>query len=195
LDGQKKVISNITVIVQPPSEWGGAFTGFVGRNHGILKDINLTEISISGVNDGLVYVGGITGFNYGEIISCNVSGTISVTGQGTAAGGLVGRNEEKGKITDCRANVNVSATSAVPDLSSSAGGFAGLNSNGATITNCVVSGGTVTARHTQGGLVAKGSFLGVQTEHNNTLSGNRADGSPKIGRDARKSPPDPSDDI
>ncbi len=159
LDGQGYEITDL--YINRPVSGGGLF-GNVG-SAGIIEDVGLIDLSITFGSDD---VGGIAGYNEGQINQCyisgdveggfntgglvgnNVDGTVNrciatgnVTG-GLGVGGLVGRNE--GKLNQCYANSIVTGSGNV------AGGLAGYNF--ANLTQCYAT-GNVTGNSHVGGLV------------------------------------------
>jgi hypothetical protein len=201
-DGQGNTISNIAISIEETNRL--AIIGFVGNNNGTVTNVRLTDVSISGANDDIVWVGGLVGWNYGTITDCtvgdsyiSVSVSISASGYGCAAGGLVGANE--GTITGCKAsNSTVSATDSLSGIAVYAGGLIGQTEKGGTITNCVASGGKVTATASNSiDRIGLGGFIGLVDGDSGSLSGNTTTITelPAIGRDSRLSPPAPSNDI
>lgn len=80
IEGQKYTISNFTV-------QSGETAGFVGTNKGTIKNLYLSNMTIS-TDKGLV--GGIAAVNEGTISGCIAGGTMELTGT-AIAGGLVGQ--------------------------------------------------------------------------------------------------------
>ncbi|MGD9731370.1 MAG: LamG-like jellyroll fold domain-containing protein [Desulfamplus sp.] len=87
-------------------------------------------------------VGGIAGDNYGTIIDCRSSGSVSA--QGRNAGGLVGFNQN-GTIQRCFSSADVSITNG--SLEGAVGGLVGAVLSNSVIENSYAS-GTVTASST-----------------------------------------------
>ena len=86
-DGDGKTISNLKIV-------GKNYVGLFGRlkpdwdkPFGTIKNINLSDASVSGKE----YVGGLVGSNDGTVENCSVSG--NVCGE-DATGGLVGKNDD-----------------------------------------------------------------------------------------------------
>jgi hypothetical protein len=63
-----------------------------------VRDLTLSDVNVV----GNYYVGSLVGLNYGKIERCSVTGVVAGTEN---VGGLVGMNEEGGKIADCNSNV------------------------------------------------------------------------------------------
>jgi hypothetical protein len=114
--------------------------------------------SVSGGRD----VGGLVGWNSGDVINCYSTGTVNGD---TSVGGLVGY-DYRGVITNCYSTGSVSGREIV-------GGLSG--SNGGIITNCY-STGSVSGQDGVGGLVGSNSFFGgtiTNSYSNGTVSGNQ----------------------
>ena len=157
-------------------------TNYDGRNaglfgvldsNGVVKNLTLADSSISGATD----IGGIVSHNYGDVIGCTQSGT--VTGIG-AAGGIVCRNmglvlncvntgavtgaatggiaaENTGEILSCDNAGSVSGSSSV-------GGIVGMNEgtvedsmNTAAVTAADTHAGGVVGNHLAGEIVGSGN--------------------------------------
>ncbi|MBN2020398.1 MAG: hypothetical protein JW749_09250 [Sedimentisphaerales bacterium] len=139
-DGNDNIISN-AVINQPGSDYIGLF-GYVGAGCQI-RNLGVEVVNMTGSN----YVGGLVGSNGywsnsgGNIASCYVTGLVS--GNGVAAGGMVGFNVS-GTLTDCYTTGSVSGGSGV-------GGMVG-ETYGSTLTDCFAT-GSVTGYFAVGGLM------------------------------------------
>jgi hypothetical protein len=195
-NGNGHIISGLTITRGGPGHLG---LGLFRANFGTLKNINLEDVYISSSES---YTGGLVGWNDrgGTIESCTISGNVSSTDTNT--GGLVGRNE--GTIESCTTSANAVGTSNVGGFAgmnygtiescttsanavgtSNVGGFAGMNYG--TIKSCTASGSV--AGGDRGGFVCVNMYGTLVNNRNNTGI------TPAIGRDTRKSPPGPSDDI
>jgi hypothetical protein len=186
-------------------DYGGLF----GVNLGTIKNTKVKDVSISVEKSGASnwsMAGGLAGYNFtGTITNCTATGSVSVSSNGwdIGAGGLVGLNRG-GTIRGCKdvnVAVHVEVIGAVGDTPSevAAGGFIGSNDGAGTITNCSAISANISSiveGHAVNTSVknARGKFAGC-VDNNSTLSGNKADGVPKIGWDKKKSPPGPGDDI
>ena len=112
-DGNGYTISNLTI-----NESKESLLGLFGFNSGTIKNLNVktSEKGINCTHTGGYYVGIIVGYNYyGEISDCNVSGNISVTGNGNQitasivyAGGIAGY-DEGGKYNNVSVDADISA--------------------------------------------------------------------------------------
>jgi hypothetical protein len=109
---------------------------YVGAG-GLIKNLGMERIDVNATNR--YYVGGLVGANYGTIIDCYATGSVSGY---EFIGGLVGYNV--GMITSCYSSIGVSGNLYV-------GGLVGKNEKG-VITNCY-STGSVSGMYTVGGLV------------------------------------------
>lgn len=101
-NGQGYSINGL-VINREDSNYIGLF-GYVAES-GVLKNIRLTGVNISGGRA----VGGLSGFNRGEISYCHVSGTISgdsdVGGLAGTSGGIIHQCSTSGEVNGERANI------------------------------------------------------------------------------------------
>ena len=120
------------------------YTGLFGYIDigGSVSNVDLIKNNIS----GRFYVGGLVGWNFGNITNCHTSGNVDGSDH---IGGLVGGNTV-GIITNCSAVCNVDGYDEV-------GGLVGDNYKG-TITNCyaIIN---VTGNSYVGGLVGKNEFF------------------------------------
>jgi hypothetical protein len=200
-DGRGNTISNMTILIKETH--GTAEIGLAGTNDGTVANVRMTDISISGANDGLVWAGGLVGWNRGTVIDCTVGDSyISASGYLCSAGGLVGANggestgEMPGTITGCKvSNTTISASDPVSNTGADAGGLIGqIRPGGGMITDYVVSGGKVTVTSVNG-RANSGGFAGRVVK--GSLSGNTTTITelPAIGSDERLSPSGPSNDI
>ncbi|MDR0764939.1 MAG: hypothetical protein LBE65_05030, partial [Synergistaceae bacterium] len=209
-DGRNCTVSNIIMMDARNS---GAYGGLFGINLGTIKNVKVRDVLISVNNSGNnthSWVGGLAGYNFtGTITNCTATGSVSTSANAYSAyaGGLVGINRG-GTIVDCRdVNVIVHAafTGAIPS-GVCAGGFVGKNDGAGTITNCSAIGADIsTSADIAEGIAegfakdtnkvrATGKFAGL-VDTNSTLSGNKANGTPRVGWDRRLDSPAPSDDI
>ncbi len=95
LEGLGNVISNLSV--SDPSRFD--LVGLVGDNRGTIRDLGVTNETVSG-NGDKNDVGGLAGWNEGTIQNCYTTGTVSTTGFNV--GGLAGRNEDGAIIHSTR---------------------------------------------------------------------------------------------
>ncbi len=117
-----------------------AYCGLFGVNSGTIMNLTV-EANVSGTQ----YVGGICGDNYGNIVGCSFSGT--VTGTSDYVGGICGSNT-LGTVERCAADGTVSGKNTV-------GGICGENFDG-TIKNCFNS-CDVTGNEDVGGIIGASS--------------------------------------
>lgn len=127
IDGGNHTISNFTTINSNIH----AASGFVGVNHGTIKNLALTNVSITGTNT----VGAIAGTNTGTISNVAVSGSIQAYDMSTAYhfGGVAGWNNG-GTISNVGTQLTINADNGV-------GGVVGFFQGG--IVNGVEINGTV----------------------------------------------------
>jgi hypothetical protein len=137
-DGNYHTISGLTITGS-----SSAVGLFSETNHGVIKNLGLINVNVS----GHFYVGGLVGVtsNTGTntILNCYVTG--NVTGD-NYVGGMIGYNEASGTntLTNCYTTGNVTGDTYV-------GGLVG-NSPGGTYSNCFSS-ANVTGNQDVGGLV------------------------------------------
>ncbi len=125
---------NSLVVNRPLLQNVGLF-GYVSAE-GVVKNVQLVSVAI----EGQTKVGAVVGFNYGSLVNCNVTGTLTGI---SYIGGLVGYN--------CGSIQHSSATSLVVGTASYIGGLVGYNYQ-ATIMNSFAK-GNVEGEDKVGGLV------------------------------------------
>lgn len=93
IDGNGHSIKGI--IISNFNSTTGVFTGFIGRleQNGCIQNLTLEDVKI----EGDITTGGIASWNFGTIINCGVTG--SITSSNSSVAGIVGNNE--GKIIAC----------------------------------------------------------------------------------------------
>ena len=126
-NGGNHTISGLTVTGS--DQYTGLF-GYIGSG-GKVMNVVLEGVQIESDN-GISDVGGVAGWSYGNIENCSVSGSVSVSGTNSIAGGVVGY-QSGGFLTECSSSATVNAGSA-------AGGVAGGTNSGATLTACYATG-------------------------------------------------------
>lgn len=131
-DGQGYVIRNL-VIQRPAQDNVGLFGSL--DNDAAVRNLGLADCRVAGDYE----VGGLAGWNSGEISGCRVSGQVAGDHY---VGGVAGWND--GLMTTCRAEVAVAGNSDV-------GGVAGIHFNGASMSACQ-AGGQVRGTNYTGGL-------------------------------------------
>ena len=129
--------------------------GYISSN-GTVKNIGVEGGEIKGKS----YIGGVAGYNFGIIINCYNTGSIS-GGDGAFVGGVAGYNYE-GTITNC---YNTGSINSIDNAR--VGGIAG--SNYGTITNCYNTGSISGRDNANVGGVAGYNF-GIITNCYNTGS-------------------------
>lgn len=135
----------------------GFDAGLFGKLSGLVKDVNLTDVAVSGSP-----CGAIAGLNHrGMILRCQVTGGISGADD---VGGIVGSNWNGG-LMDCRAQVQVTGDGSV-------GGLVG-GGPGGSLMNCRVQ-AEVVGDHQVGGLVGRQGHGTVLESHaTGSVIGNR----------------------
>lgn len=135
-DGNGKNISNLHISINLENNESDIRKGLFGNNYGIIKNLGVTNISItsklltSGSNTNIM--GGIVGYNYGVITNCFASGNITGEGENNAkcrVGGIAGCNS--GEIKNCYNNCKITSIGGKLTL---AGGIA--SDNDGKIENC-----------------------------------------------------------
>ena len=121
------------------------YTGLFGHSSGIISNVRLEGVAIT----GLYTVGGLVGYNSGTLTNSSVVGSVNGT---NVVGGLVGRN--RGIIMNSSASGDVSGNNYV-------GGLVGYNPSIGTIMNSSAS-GDVNGESYVGGLV--GFNIGTLTD-------------------------------
>jgi hypothetical protein len=141
-DGANYTIANLTIDTNGSGkDYLGLFGNVVGSE---LKNLSLENVSIT---NGKVCLGGLVGYNYGNISNCHLKGIVIGVGFSSFIGGMTGYNFA-GTISNC------STTSIVQGQRYyAAGGLVGLNFSG-KIYSCF-STGDVYGDSTAGGLVGK----------------------------------------
>ena len=144
-EGGSHTISNI--YINGTNDYSGLF----GMNSGTIKNL-----SVSGNINGRNYVGGICGKNEnGKVINCkNFS---EITSSGENAGGIVGRNNSTGIISECSNNAKINGEQYVA-------GIAGV-SNGGPIYNCANK-GQISGKKYIGGIAGFTSRTSVYRSYN-----------------------------
>ncbi len=148
-DGGDHTITGLTVTTS--DQYAGLF-GYIGSG-GTVKNVVLEGVQIESDND-MSDVGGVAGQSYGNIENCSVSGSVSVSGTNSIAGGVVGY-QTGGSITGCSSSATVNAGGV-------AGGVVGLADGGATLTACYAT-GNVTIESSGTGSYFAGGVLGINT--------------------------------
>lgn len=144
-DGNGKAIKNLT-ITDNAGDCVGLFR--ILGEHGMIKDLTIDNLSLSGGNSSSNNIGGLVGFlNGGAISNCilkNSKISCKTNSLSPTVGGLVG-GLSSGSITDC--TVQACTVKAVTQDNTNsgpvaqAGGIVG-NAYGGTITGCQVKGAT-----------------------------------------------------
>lgn len=163
LDGGRNKIINAVI-----DQSGLSYVGLFGELYsgGQIRNLGIENVTVTGGN----HVGGLVGLNYGTLINCYVTG--SVTGEDLYVGGLVGFNGDYSTLTACYAAGSVMGTQFVGGLAgwnygpfiscystssvsglSYVGGLVGENAGG-TLTKCYAAGWVSGTGNHVSGLVA-----------------------------------------
>lgn len=159
------IIKNI--ILEDIKITGNKYVGsLIGFNGGTVENIVTNNVEVRGINN---YVGGLSGYNYaGTIQNVQVSG--SVTGSSNV-GGVVGCQDGEGSIKKVSANVKVTGIG-----DENVGGLAGQNYQ-ATIESCYAI-GNVDGNKNVGGLLG---FNNSNTTVKNSYATGNVKGTKNIG--------------
>ena len=142
-DGKGHTVSGIRVY--SANGYAGLF-GYAGTGS-IIRNLTLTDTRITGKND----VGGIAGYNAGNLVNCHVTATVCIHGAWNDIvyhGGIVGYNYNQ--IQGCTSSATLSLADGLTGCNQF-GGIAGRNS-GSVSNNLVV--GAVLPAVTQVGAIA-----------------------------------------
>jgi hypothetical protein len=157
---------------------------------GVVKNLKIVASVLTGAND---WIGAIASLNYGTIINCSVSGTVSGR---YFVGGLVGNNASTGVISVCYSTaacnmdagggygygslvgrnygiiVNCYARGAVTASTGNyTAGLVGDNESTGTITNCYSTGAVTSSMTNVGGLVGYNAGTLTACFYDSTTSG------------------------
>ena len=180
LNGNGFTIQNLYINTGAASYIGlfgqiGTPTSSAGR----IESIGLINAYVKG--SSVLHAGGLVGRNFGEIINCFTTGTVSAAGTSDVnAGGLVGFSNST--MTNCYATAIVSG-SASGTGNARIGGLVGFNNTSGIISNCYATGAVFGAVDAgvlnQGGLVGynnggtiTNSFWNIETTKQKTSAGN-----------------------
>ncbi len=137
LDGQGHTIANLHIEGKY-----GYDAGLFGKLSGLVKDLRLTDVVVSGSP-----CGAIAGLNQGMILRCSVTGQVSGSED---VGGLAGSNWD-GSLVECEAQVQVTGEENI-------GGMVG-GGPGGTLMRCAAQ-ADVNGQRNVGGLVGEGGNTG-----------------------------------
>jgi len=155
-DGNGHTISNLTIE-------GGGYLGLIGqaRSGMRISNLGLEAVVVNGIG---VHIGGVVGQNYGSVLNCYSTGTVSGRYD---AGGLVGSNH---------GSVTLSYSTGVINGDEDIGGLVGDNGHGGSITTSYSTGSVSGGRYV-GGLVGDNT-AGSITKSYSTATVN---GSSRVG--------------
>lgn len=187
-NGNCKTITGLTI------DSSSQYVGMFGYLKGEVTKLNLANVNItSSWSDNPYYaaVGAVAGYitSSSSITGCSVSGSITINGANSNAGGLAGQNY--GSISNCWVNgltikgpssngrlggVVGSNSKTIEDChvenliitdGANAGGVVGYNTSTSTLTGCSVKGSSVTGSSISGGVVgnfSSGEVAGCSVE-------------------------------
>ena len=172
-DGNGKTITGLTI------DSSSQYVGMFGYLNGEVTKLTLASVSITSSWSDKTYaaVGAVAGYitSSSTINGCSVSGSITINGANSNAGGLAGQNY--GSISNCWVNgltikgpssngrlggVVGSNSKTIEDChvenliitdGANAGGVVGYNTSTSTLTGCSVKGSSVTGSSISGGVV------------------------------------------
>jgi len=118
-DGNGHIVRNISI--DAPEAYGKyfGFFGYIGSGAEI-RNLNLDNFDIA-IGNSSKMVGGICGYNSGNVISCFASGLVTTGNSSEYTGGLCGANS--GNIIDCQVSIGVAGEHRYRKL----GGLCGFN--------------------------------------------------------------------
>ena len=128
-DGEGQTITGLTLSPGATKSSNLGLFGVVGTT-GVVRNVTLANVSITGTANGDSNIGAIAGQNLGTISNVSASGTISLGATASNVGGLVGFNNG-GTISSSLASGSVSVTGSVANI----GGLVGQNTNGKIISS------------------------------------------------------------
>ena len=147
-DGNGKTITGLTI------NSSSRYVGMFGYFDGTVKDLKLASVSITSSWSDKTYaaVGAVAGYitSSSTINGCSVSGSITINGANSNAGGLAGQNY--GSISNCWVK---DLTIKVPSSNGRLGGVVGSNSK--TVEDCHVENLTITNGTNVGGVAGQTS--------------------------------------
>ncbi|NIP27033.1 MAG: PASTA domain-containing protein [Phycisphaerae bacterium] len=134
-DGNGHLISNFTY-ADPERPRVGLF-GYTGGEANI-RNVTLVNVNVV----GYYYVGGLVGYNEGDITNCHVSGHVNGHQE---VGGLIGFSDDGAVVSDCSSAVMID------EGSSNVGCLIGYNYY-TLLLNCCATGDVITTGYAVGGL-------------------------------------------
>lgn len=150
-DGNSHAISNLTIgneALDGGKTQAGLFDTLAAL--AVVENVHLKNANISVSGSGVIRAGGITGDmksgtadEHPLITNCTVEGKVSADTSGTAlcfAGGIAGRIQVNGYVTNCGTDADISAVSNGGKPSAYAGGIAGQTGNKCVIANAYALG-------------------------------------------------------
>jgi len=149
-DGAGFVVGGIYINKSDTTDIGSMYQGLFGQvgKSGEIKNLGV----IASYINGTCYVGGVAGLSMGAVTDCFVKGNVSASGGergGGGVGGLLGKNDSAGIVTNCYSTGDVSGAINM------AGGLVGWNCGGGKIIYCYAIGNVRVTGDDVGGLVGR----------------------------------------
>ena len=180
-DGNGKSIINLYMKKSSNDNSKDLRLGLFGNSYGTIKDLGLINCDISGTlntsGSNTAIIGGIVGYNYGEVNSCFTSGKLECIGEDkakTRVAGIAG-NINNAYIYNC---YNLATIRGGGNFITCVGGILGVGVNG-SVENCYNVGelfnvgGTENTYLEIGGIIANSSNVSVNNCYNcNSLNSN-----------------------
>ena len=161
-NGLNHILANVNIEKQNVKN--NEYIGLFKQVSGQIMNLNLNVNINTSVEQNIIFVGGIAGFNCGTIVNCKVSGNIKIKSTGTntdiRAGGIVGQSNNK-KFEKCLNQINIEIDDG---FNVSVGGVLGYGDISNEVNSCTNT-GNITVRKTQGSIKI-GGVLGFQTVQN-----------------------------
>ena len=198
-DGEGQTITGLTLGGGEATADNLGLFGEIGA-FGIVRNLILTQVSVSATADNASAIGMLAGTNLGQVSNVAVSGTISLGADVSLVGGLIGLDRDGSAIASSTASGTVSVGGRASDIgglvganfgsvmqstaaasvtvgggSEDVGGLVGLNSSGATIASSTASG----AVSSTGSVMWVGGLAGENTQ--STVTQSAASGSVSVG--------------
>ena len=138
-DGNEKIIYNLYINKNVKDDLNDLRVGLFGNNYGTIEKLGLVNCYIKGGLDNnasnTAIVGGITGYDYGNIKECFVSGNIYGSGSNNSnvrVGGIVG-SINNGNINNC---YNIASLLSSGNSQTYVGGIVGYILTTGNVSNC-----------------------------------------------------------
>ena len=158
-DGMGHTISNLYMDATLSNQSSIGLFGSI-QGSAVIRDIGLLNVEVTGMN----WMGGLVGYNYGEVSHSYATGTVS--GVGISIGGLVGGNT--GTVSHSYATGTVTSSGS---HSSGTGGLVGYNQG--TVSHSYATGTVSGVGRDIGGLVGYSTDTVSHSYATGTVSGNQ----------------------